>query len=59
MPALFESAREVLDDLDTMKDSVDTAADAIDIDPEISSGLARLSEAARSELSCMSRPFSP
>ncbi|GES61066.1 ubiquitin carboxyl-terminal hydrolase [Aspergillus terreus] len=51
MPTLFESAREVLDDLDTMKDSLDTAADAIDIDPEISFGLARLSEAARSELS--------
>ncbi|KAL4892646.1 hypothetical protein BDV59DRAFT_193527 [Aspergillus ambiguus] len=50
VPTLLDSASEVLEELKSIKDSADGADDAIDIGPEISSGLVQLSEVARSEL---------
>lgn len=50
MPSLFNSAREVLEDLNSMKDSPDTAADAIDVDSQLFPKLEQASQIARSEL---------
>ncbi|KAF9883484.1 ubiquitin-specific protease ubp2 [Aspergillus nanangensis] len=50
MPSLFNSARDMLKDLESLKDDPDTANDAIYVNPELPSDLGRLAQIARTEL---------
>ncbi|KAI9038196.1 ubiquitin-specific protease UBP2 [Aspergillus affinis] len=51
MPTLFNSAREGLEDLNTLKDDSEFADDAIDVNPQLFPELEQLSQLARSQLS--------
>ncbi|KAA8649813.1 ubiquitin-specific protease UBP2 [Aspergillus tanneri] len=48
--ALMDGAHDVLEDLNSLKENLDTAEASIDIHPELVRGLGQLSEIARSEL---------
>lgn len=50
MPQLFDDVQSVLDDLDSMKESPETADEGLDVDPELLSEVDKLSEISRSEL---------
>ncbi|KAJ9197928.1 hypothetical protein DTO164E3_5484 [Paecilomyces variotii] len=50
MPALFDNAKRVLEDLDAMKDDEETADDAIEIDPQTITELDQLSQITKTEL---------
>lgn len=52
MPALFDNARRVLEDLDSMKDDPETASDAIEIDSQTITELDQLSQITKTELAC-------
>jgi hypothetical protein len=52
IPSLFDSAREVLEELDSMKEDSETASDAITIKPELIPEINQLSQIARAELNC-------
>lgn len=54
MPALFDNAKRVLEDLDAMKDDEETADDAIEIDPQTITELDQLSQITKTELACKS-----
>lgn len=53
MPKLFDDVQGVLSDLDGMKESLETAGDGIDVEPELVSELGKLSEISKSELNGM------
>lgn len=53
MPKLFDDVQGVLSDLDGMKESLETASDGIDVEPELVSELGKLSEISKSELNGM------
>lgn len=50
IPSLFDSAREVLEDLNSMKDDPETAPDAVPVKSELIPELNQLSQIARAEL---------
>lgn len=53
MAAIFDSAKDVLKNLNAMKEDPEIAKDTIDFDPQALSELEELSRASRTELSCM------
>lgn len=57
MPTLFSSTKDLLDDLDSMKDDPETAQDALDINPQLSTELGQLSQMTQNELACKLSPF--
>lgn len=52
MATLFDSARAVIEDLNHLKADPETADDALDINPQLPSELAQLSQIAKAELNC-------
>lgn len=52
MPTLFGSTKDLLDDLNSMKEDPETAQDALDINPQLASELGQLSQITQTELSC-------
>ncbi|KAF7586454.1 ubiquitin-specific protease ubp2 [Aspergillus hancockii] len=50
IPSLFDNAKEVLEELDSMKEDPETASDAVAIKPELITELNQLSQIARAEL---------
>lgn len=50
MPTLFSSAKDLLDDLESMKEDPETAQDALDINRQIATELGQLSQIAQTEL---------
>ncbi|EAW06856.1 ubiquitin-specific protease UBP2 [Aspergillus clavatus NRRL 1] len=50
MATLFESAKSVVEDLNSFKDNPETAEEAIDINPQLSSELGQLSQIVKAEL---------
>lgn len=63
MPTLFNSAKQVLEELESMKEDPETADDAIDIDSQTITELEQLSQITKTELACKVHPschyFSP
>lgn len=52
IPSLFDNARNVLEELNSMKEDPETAADAVPINPELIPELSQLSQIAKAELNC-------
>lgn len=52
MENVFGSAKDVLEDLNAMKEDPEAAQDAFDIDPQLISELDKLSQISKSELAC-------
>jgi ubiquitin carboxyl-terminal hydrolase 25/28 len=52
LATLFDSARAVIEDLDQIKADPETGDDALDINPQLPSELAQLSQIAKAELNC-------
>ncbi|OGM39949.1 putative ubiquitin C-terminal hydrolase [Aspergillus bombycis] len=50
IPSLFDNAKDVLEELNSMKEDPETAADAVPINPELIPELNQLSQIARAEL---------
>jgi len=51
MPTLFSSTKNLLDDLNSMKEDSEVAQDALDIDSQLVSELGQLSQITQTELS--------
>lgn len=56
MPTLFNSAKQVLEELQAMKDDPESAEEAIDIDSQTISELEQLSQITKTELACKHPP---
>ena len=52
IPSLFDNAKDVLEELNSMKEDPETAADAVPINPELIPELNQLSQIAKAELNC-------
>lgn len=59
MPTLFSSAKDLLGDLDSMKDDPETAQDALDINPQLAKELEQLFQMTQNELACKPSPYFP
>ena len=51
MPTLFSSTKDLLDDLNSMKEDPEVAKDALDINPQLASEIGQLSQITQTELS--------
>lgn len=52
IPSLFDNAKDVLEELNSMKEDPEIAADAVPINSELIPELNQLSQIARAELNC-------
>ena len=51
MPTLFSSTKDLLDDLNAMKEDPEAAQDALNINPQLASEIGQLSQLTQTELS--------
>jgi hypothetical protein len=51
MPTLFSSTKDLLDDLNSMKEDPEAAQDALDINPQLASEFGQFSQITQTELS--------
>lgn len=55
METLFDNAKKVLEDLNSLQEDPETVQDAVQINPQIRPELEKLSQIAKAELNCQFR----